>query len=66
MAFIDELRDKQSERARAKLAREGREYDVGRLDPEKFQPLRMMTKNGLPDIEALKRNFVHQEGRRTS
>ena len=61
MAFIDELRAKQSERAAAKMAAEGRGNDAHSkmLDPAKFQPLRMMTKNGLPDIESLKRNFVH-------
>ena len=59
MAFMDELRDMQSERASAKMPWEGREYD-GILNPEKLQPPRMMTKKRLPDIEALNRNFVHQ------
>ena len=61
MAFIDELRAIQSERAAAKMAAEGREESApaaSMFDPAKFQPLRM-TKNGLPDLESLKRNFVH-------
>ena len=62
MVFIDELRARQSERAAAKMAAEGRSESASVLsmfDPAKFQPLRMMTMNGLPDIKSLKRNFLH-------
>ena len=59
LAFIDELRAGQSERAAAKVAKEGGRKSASVFDPAKFQPLRTMTKNGLPDIESLKRNFVH-------
>ena len=59
-AFRNELRAKQSVRAAAKMAAEGKEIGQATMfDPTKFQPLRSFTKNGLPDIESLKRNFVH-------
>jgi hypothetical protein len=60
LAFIDELRVKQADRAGAKMAEEGR--TVMEFDPTKFQPKKMMTKDGKPDLEMLKMVFAHKLG----
>ncbi len=60
LAFIDETRQRQADRARAKLAEEGKVLEAA-YDPTKFQP-RKLVKNGRPDVEKLRQIFGEGRG----
>lgn len=66
IAFLDHIRDLQTERANEVLDREDFELDenphlIPGLDPKMFDPMSVTSKNGMPDIEKLKQIFRHSK-----